>query len=122
MKNIEVRRMSGNRKACYVDGKKAFEMHKSQHKTFNARVERLRKQDRVDTWLMEQRRARLALITVEEAPTPLQNVIAASVARVDGLEEAERRLNQSLVRWFADGMPVSIPISSAPLFGGFAHE
>jgi hypothetical protein len=114
--NIEIRRTSGKRKACYVDGKKIFEMHKSQHKAFNTRVERLRKQERVNTFIATKRLELLAQpdcgagIYIEPVPSAVQNQAAASIAKIEGAIERNRRFDQSFNQWISEGMPVFIPV------------
>lgn len=115
--NIEVKSWSGHRLACFVDGRRVFHMHKRDHKRFYERVELLRKQDRVDQWLAQQRQIQMAVMPVG---TLQQNVVAAIIARLEGSIERDRQIDEKLMPWIKQGMPV--PISSVPLFGGLANE
>lgn len=113
--NIEIRRLSGKRKACYVDGQLAFVMHKGS--AFTARVRRLEAQNRVDQFIAEKRATMLALIPdcgrgvyVEPIATTAQNQAAASIAIIRGAKEADRRFDEGYNRWVSDGMPVFVPL------------
>lgn len=78
---------------------------------------------RVAAWILEYRLSRCPepnIYAVEKIPTMLQNQAAASIAKLEGSIERDRRVNEKLMPWIEAGMPV--PVSSVPLFGGLAHE
>lgn len=88
---------------------------------------------RIDAWKLEfvltRHSSLLALVdpcpeqsvySIEKIPTPVQNQVAASIARLEGSIERNRRVDEKLIPWLAAGMPVLV--SSVSLFGGFAHE
>ena len=144
--NITVRTIYGKTLTCYVNDRPVFSMPISRRQQFNARVESLKAADHnmkiqyAKKWLASQRLQRVAVVekltqcdelrvafklvepavVIEHVPSTVQNQAAASKAKILGIKEQDRRLDDKLIPWIEAGMPV--PISPAPLFGGLANE
>ena len=144
--NIKTRTIYGKTLTCYVNDRPVFSMPISRRQQFNARVDSLKIADHnmkiqyAKNWLASQRLQRVAVvekltqcdelrvafkllepaIVIEHVPTPRENAIAASIARLEGTIERNRRMDEKLIPWIEADMPV--PISSEPIFGGLANE
>lgn len=137
--NIQVRTVYGKTLTCYVNDRPVFSMPISRRQQFDARVKSLKTADHnmklqyAKDWLLNYRMTwrsnvlqlvdpypEQSVYAIEKIPTPRENLIAASIARLEGTIERNRRMDEKLIPWIEAGMPV--PISSEPIFGGLANE